>query len=489
MGLHYDGPMQLPRIIQGGMGAGVSSWPLARAVSVMGQLGVVSCTGISTLVVRRLQDGDQDGSLRRAFGAFPFEGVARQILDRYFIPGGKRKADPYVRVPIYGVRPTLAQQHLAVLASFAEVYLAKQGHSGLVGVNLLEKMKLTNLPCLYGAMLAGVDVVLMGAGIPREIPGALDLLAQHQAASLNLFPTLAVHLDPHELFDVRDQAALKRPQFLAVVASSTLAANLAKKANGRVDGFVVEGPTAGGHNAPPRGPMKLNDRGEPIYGTRDEVDLAEMRELGLPFWLAGSYGNPDGLRRAVTEGARGIQVGTLFAFCEESGLDPELRNRSNRAIVSQSEDQSLVFTDPRASPTGFPFKVLDLPETVARKSVYESRPRRCDLGFLREVVMGADGVVTYRCPSEDISDYIAKGGALDATVGRKCLCNALLANVGHPQVHRDGYVEHPLITSGDDLTGVRQLLSRKGSYTAQDALHYLLDSRVEARLLNASCQV
>ena len=30
---------------------------------------------------------------------------------------------------------------------------------------------------LYGAMLAGVDYVLMGAGIPRTIPGILDSLA------------------------------------------------------------------------------------------------------------------------------------------------------------------------------------------------------------------------------------------------------------------------------------------------------------------------
>ena len=32
----------LPTIIQGGMGAGVSSWQLARAVACAGHLGVVS---------------------------------------------------------------------------------------------------------------------------------------------------------------------------------------------------------------------------------------------------------------------------------------------------------------------------------------------------------------------------------------------------------------------------------------------------------------
>lgn len=44
-------------LIQGGMGVGVSNWELAKAVSIEGQLGVVSGTGINTVFIRRLQDG------------------------------------------------------------------------------------------------------------------------------------------------------------------------------------------------------------------------------------------------------------------------------------------------------------------------------------------------------------------------------------------------------------------------------------------------
>ena len=54
----------LPRLIQGGMGAGVSGWELAREVSSLGQLGVVSGTALDTILVRRLGSGDA-GSLRR----------------------------------------------------------------------------------------------------------------------------------------------------------------------------------------------------------------------------------------------------------------------------------------------------------------------------------------------------------------------------------------------------------------------------------------
>ena len=69
-------PTELPRIIQGGMGAAVSSWQLAKAVSLRGQLGVVSGTGIDSVLVRRLQDGDPGGHLRRAMAAFPIPRVA-----------------------------------------------------------------------------------------------------------------------------------------------------------------------------------------------------------------------------------------------------------------------------------------------------------------------------------------------------------------------------------------------------------------------------
>jgi nitronate monooxygenase len=42
--------VQFPKIIQGGMGVGVSNWRLAQAVSKLGQLGVVSGTALDQLL-------------------------------------------------------------------------------------------------------------------------------------------------------------------------------------------------------------------------------------------------------------------------------------------------------------------------------------------------------------------------------------------------------------------------------------------------------
>ena len=194
-----------------------------------------------------------------------------------------------------------------------------------------------------------------------------------------------------------------------------------------VDGFIVEAPAAGGHNAPPRGAARFDDSGQPLYGPRDEVDLAKLRELGKPFWLAGSRGRPGALAEARRLGAHGIQVGTAFAFTRESGLDPELR----RAVIARVEEGiSGVRTDPRASPTGFPFKVVDLPGTLSEEAVYEQRERVCNLGFLRSAYRREDGGVGYRCAAEPVEAFVAKGGEAAQTVGRKCLCNSLLANVG-----------------------------------------------------------
>ncbi|HET7321529.1 MAG TPA: hypothetical protein VFI96_03470, partial [Longimicrobiaceae bacterium] len=166
-----------PLLIQGGMGVGVSDWMLARAVSLRGQLGVVSGTALDSLFVRRLQDGDVGGHMRRAMEQFPIPGVAADILKRYFRPEGRAEDEPYKPVPMYKQVVTRVRHQLTMMANFCEVWLAKEGHDGRVGINLLTKVQMPNLGSLYGAMLAGVDYVLMGAGIPKEIPGALDRLA------------------------------------------------------------------------------------------------------------------------------------------------------------------------------------------------------------------------------------------------------------------------------------------------------------------------
>jgi NAD(P)H-dependent flavin oxidoreductase YrpB (nitropropane dioxygenase family) len=460
------------------MGAGVSNWVLARAVSQQGQLGVVSGTGLDSVFVRRLQDGDPGGHLRRAMETFPIPGAAERVRERWFRPNGRGAGERYALVPLYRHRADPERDLLQVMANYVEVWLAKEGHDGAVGLNLLMKIQPPTLPSLYGAMLAGVTCVLMGAGIPREIPGALDRLAAGAATSLRYEVVgdragALLEFDPAVLW--RGVApAVSRPDFFAIVASHALATMLSRKATGRVDGYVVEGPTAGGHNAPPRGELVLNERGEPVYGERDVVDLDVMCALGVPFWLAGGAGSPEGLLAAEAAGAAGIQVGTLFAFCDESGLDERYRRT---VVTAASAGQVDVITDPRASPTGYPFKVV---EAAGLATADEHRARICDLGYLRTAYRCEDGSIGHRCPSEPVDAYLKKGGAVEDTVGRRCLCNALLANIGQSQVREEGRVEPPILTSGDDLKRLGTFLRGRDRYSARDVLDYLLSRPVEA---------
>lgn len=469
--------MEHPRIIQGGMGIAVSSWKLASAVSRRGQLGVVSGTGMDVVLARRLQLGDIGGHIRDALAAFPIRDMADRVAARYFVEGGKPPDAPFKSKPIPSIRPPRALIELMIVANFVEVHLAKRGHGGVVGINLLEKIQIPTLPSLFGAMLAKVDFVLMGAGIPRAIPAVLDRLAGLDSVDLKLDVSgtksgeeFCAHFDPRE-FLPEAMERLYRPNFLAIISSSALATALARKSTGKVDGFVVEGRTAGGHNAPPRGQLVLSESGEPVYGPKDEVDLAQMRDLGLPFWLAGSFGGRSKLSEALQEGAQGIQAGTAFAFCEESGVDPAIKSR---AIQDSIQHRCRVFTDPQASPTGFPFKVLDVPETLSDENIYRNRERICDLGYLRELYRRADGTVGYRCGAEPVEDYVEKGGDPADTSCRKCLCNALMATVGLGQM-RQGFSEPALVTSGDDVANIAQFLKPGAcTYSADDVIDSLL---------------
>jgi len=466
------------------MGVGVSNWRLAQAVSKLGQLGVVSGTALDQLFVRRLADGDKDGAMRRGLDAFPFPEMARRLWDEYFVPGGKPADVPYPTTPMHQKKDVKKLVELCIVSNFVEVFLAREGHKNPVGINFLEKVQIPHLSSIYGAMLAGVGYVLMGAGIPLHIPGVLDALAAQHPAQYNLATTgampgqdLSMHFNPADYVE-GPLPQLSRPKFLAIVSSNTLATTMLRRASGKVDGLVLETPTAGGHNAPPRGKMQLSASGEPVYGERDRVDIAGLRALGVPFWMAGGYGNATMVRQALDEGAQGVQVGTAFAFSEESGLREDLkRNLIDKAM----QGKGTVFTDALASPTGFPFKVALIEGSYSDPVVAAKRTRVCDLGYLREAYAAEDGKTGYRCAAEPVANYVAKGGKAEDAEGRKCLCNALLSNIGHAQIRKDGSVEPPLVTVGDDLNTVAEFLAPgRKSYSAADVVASLLSLTDEA---------
>lgn len=361
-------------------------------------------------------------------------------------------------------------------------------------------------------MLADVDYVIMGAGIPLTVPGILDNLSEGKTAT---FPMDVQGSDEDYHTEFSPEAFwtaagkpelakkhLKRPNFVPIVSSVVLAQSMLKRANGKgptkgIQGFVMELPTTGGHNAPPRGfrydpvakshAIDLNKRGEPVYGPKNKVDLSKFAKAvkdKVPFWMAGAYAHADKFKDAIKLGAQGVQCGTVFALAKESGMDDQTRKDILKTLAQGDMD---VFTDPVASPTGYPFKVLELKNTLSDDKVYAQRPRLCSLGYLRSAYMDDNRKIGYRCPAEDVDAWVRKGGDVEATVGRKCLCNALMANVGLGQTRKyenkdsDGetklYVEDRLITIGDEINLARKFMKQDENgdwnYSAAVIVDYL----------------
>ena len=460
-----------PWLIQGGMGIAISGSPLARAVSLAGQLGVVSGTAIDNVFVRRLQNFGVSESLREVLEKFPVPTIVESALAK-FATARRRAGEPFKTLPMLTHLSKRSSIDLVVLASFVEVALAKSGHDGIIGMNLLTKVQLPTAAALCGAILAGVDYILMGAGVPTHIPGTLDQLSRGEAVDTpfsveGASEPLMLHFDPAPYLS---GLRLRRPKFLGIVSSNVLATALARRSNGVVDGLVVERPNAGGHNAPPRGRYDCDEGGNPIYGPRDDVDYEALTEIGLPYWIGGGITSPEDVRAAMDLGAAGVQVGTLFAYCRESGMEPSLRD----AVTGAARSGTLtVTTSTRASSTGYPFKVVSVPGTVSEPTVYASRERRCDLGYLRVAAVAPNGSVAYRCAAEPVAAYVRKGGDENETTGSACLCNGLMATCGLAQVRADGREEPPIVTSGDEIGKIADVMGDRPDYGALDVIEFL----------------
>ncbi|MDD5208726.1 MAG: hypothetical protein PHV36_05020 [Elusimicrobiales bacterium] len=489
-----------PEIISGGMGVRISWWVLARIVSMMGGLGVVSGTALEIVYPRILQDGDPGGNVRRAFTELvrrqpSLAGPVWELFNKYYIEGGRAPGTPYK--PVSPCRLTRIEnfkpgpdsfwelpremQVLVLAANFAEVWLAKEGHDKPVGINFLRKVERPLPWALYGAMLAGAAYVLVGAGSPDEIPAMIEKLSRHEPTAMS-FKVYGSRSDSGNFYaTVRPETllggtapALEAPKFLAIVSSFGLADALAGNPATRPYGFVVEGSEAGGHSAAPA-KMRFDAAGQPllVYTDQDQADIGAIAGLGLPFWLAGSFGSPARLREARALGASGVQLGTLFALSGQSGTAPALRSKVMKLLAAGE----LKVSNTMVSPTGFPFKVAQVPGTISDPAVYQARKRMCDVGLLQVNYLTPSGELGYRCPAEAVDAFTAKGGRVQNTVGRVCLCNALLAACGFPQVRPGGYEEPPIVTLGENLDSAKELVDAlppgQESYTVGKALLYL----------------
>jgi nitronate monooxygenase len=458
--------MKTPKIIQGGMGVNISSPLLAKTVSMFSKinketLGTISGVVLEKVMTRQLgQGGPNAQAIIRALKTFPFNDVAEEIISEYH-------EKPHKNTPAFTVNPSRLLINLTICANYAFVKIAKEGHNNPVSINYLEKIAMPHVYAIFGAMLADVDFITMGAGIPIQIPALINAYLENKPGTYKI-PVIGgedyeVSFDPKSFF-CREIPSLKRPGFIPIISSNVLATVLMKKLpEGSIYGFVVEEPSAGGHNAPPRN--KIN------YGEKDKVDYEEIAKLGLPFWIGGSRACPEKMKEAISLGASGIQAGSIFALARESGMDSVIRQE----ILKKGFQKTLkVKTDMKISPTGFPFKLVDLSESTSDESVHESRLRVCDLCVLVSLYKKIDGSIGYRCPSEPVENFIRKGGKVEDTENRGCICNGLITTAGLR--FKDENYEPAVVTLGDDVEFLQHLMKNENdSYSATQAITYLFE--------------
>ena len=446
------------RIFMGGMGFYISTL-MAKQVSMLGGLGIVSGVAPEIILPTILQRGDANGDCRRALSHFPFPKIAQMVIDAYYIEPGNPKGLARRTIPFTTVDSTNPDGEinmasaLSICGNFVFVWLAKEGHNHPVGVNLLEKITMPLPSAIIGAMLAHVDLTVVGAGIPDQVSDVIDAIYDWRIVSYRIpvggkMKNYTVIFDLCKLLGERP-SQLEKPLFMPIVSSNVLAWALHKKLKDRIAGFIVEGPTAGGHNAPPRN-KKIDLSGEPIYDENDVVNCEKLKALGLPFWLAGSYGSPQGLAKAMELGANGIQVGSAFALCEESGLKASIRKVSKRLAF---RGELVIKSNPYASSTGYPFQTVEYPGSLSELEVYGSITRFCKYGVLREPYERPDGSLGYRCPAEPIDKYLLKGGRIEDTVLVRCLCQGLV----EASILGEGNYP-PIVTLGKDAPRIAQTL-------------------------------
>jgi nitronate monooxygenase len=333
-------------IVQGGMGVGVSRHPLANASAKNGILGIVSSAGLRFLVTTETN-------------------IKQSTYDatRYEIERSKG--------------------------------------NGPIGINIMCALVQDYEETVKGAIDAGADVIISGAGLPLGLP------------------------------------SIKPPGNTALIpiVSSARALDLIlkrwEKVHYRPDAVVVEGHDAGGHLG-----FKFEDIGKPEFALENLLppilDLVS-KHGNFPVIVAGGiYTNSD-ILKFLKLGASGVQLGTRFLATVESSASDAYK----QAVVDATSDDICVVSmpdHPPASPCGLPFRVL-----TSSPAYRERREPKCNKGYVLR--RDANGLFSL-CP--------AKPGP--GSENYLCICNGLSSSAGRSSE------EPALYTVGTNAYRVNKIL-------------------------------
>ena len=323
-------------IIQGGMGVGISLHPLAGAVAREGGAGIVSSAAIDRVVSKR----------------------------------NGRKFNTYEAVR-------------------EEIALSK-AEGGVAGINIMVALAKTYNDTVKGAIDAGADIIISGAGLPMNLP--------------SIQPPGDTALVP--------------------IVSSARALQLIcrkwEKYSYRPDAVVLEGPLAGGHLGFRYDELELESN--TLENLLPPVKDMALKYGGFPVIVAGGIYGYEDIVKFLRMGADGVQMGTRFLITEESSATAAYK----QAVIDAGQEDILVADNP-GSPCGLPFRVIkQSPMFVS--SLSKRRVPKCDKGYV--LLKNSEGEYT-RCQAKESNE------------NSFCICNGLLSSAGY-----NPEKEEPLYTAG-----------------------------------------
>jgi nitronate monooxygenase len=127
-------------------------------------------------------------------------------------------------------------------------------------------------------------------------------------------------------------ARCKKRGILTVGTATTIAEAVALEDAG-CDAIAATGFEAGGHRV-----SFLKSSEESLHGTFSLTQIVAPR-VKVPVIAAGGIVDARGVKAALMLGAQGVQVGTAFLACDESGASPE-----HRAALFSAQSMETVLT-------------------------------------------------------------------------------------------------------------------------------------------------
>lgn len=275
-------------IIQGGMGVGISLGGLAGAVAAEGGMGVISSVNI-----------------------------------------GYREKDILSN-------PTEANRR-ALLKEVKKAREISQG-KGMIGVNIMTAIQ-DYKEHIQTAVEAKVDAIIMGAGLPLDLPKLVG------DADIAIAPIVSG----------------KRALSLIMRAWN-------RKFHRKPDFIVVEGRDAGGHLG--FSEEEMTDPGRTTTAiVKEVVDFLKTAGESIPIFAAGSAFDGFDLKKYMDFGANGVQIGTRFIATEECDAGIGFKE-----VILKATQKDLVVIK---SPVGMLARAINTPLVQNVKTFGRIPPKRC----------------------------------------------------------------------------------------------------------------